>query len=193
MNEAIARLDIDEVSSFQIRRYTPSIDMEKISHHDFIVPSAANCHGLFEHEMIAKSAKSDWQRHALSEADSDGSAITGLRASVSFIAEQEWEGEVIRIEEDRFLGRLHDLSEWNDASFCEETEFSLKEISETDLSLLKEGAIFRWSLGFSRTPAGTRERTSRIVFRRLPAWTKKDLALSTQRAEELWKSIEWDD
>lgn len=193
MSEAIARLDFDEASSFQIRQYTPSIEMEKISHHTFIAPIVDNCYSHLQHDIIAKSAKSDWQRHGLSEADSDGSAMTGLRASVSFIAEQEWEGEVIRIEGDRFIGRLHDLSEWNDASFCEETDFSLKEISETDLSLVKEGAIFRWSLGFSRTPAGTRERTSRIVFRRLPAWTKKDLALSTQRAEELWKSIEWDD
>lgn len=144
-------------------------------------------------ELSIRHAQSSWQRSALKSKELANLYNSNGKPLSSFIAEQEWEGEVISISEDKFIARLYDLTHTEKTTTQEESEFETREISESDLSLLKEGAIFRWSLGFSRSISGTRERTSRLVFRRLPAWTRKEIMDSRAEAENLLSQIEWDD
>lgn len=116
-----------------------------------------------------------------------------LRAATAFVAEQEWEGEVVELCDDAFIARLHDLTCEQPRDIFEEAEFSIRDISDYEIPLLKEGAIFRWSLGYYRTSTGGRSRGARLVFRRLPAWTPREIAQSQQEARKLMESIEWDD
>lgn len=106
----------------------------------------------------------------------------------SFIAEQEWEGYVTRIDDDYFYAQLLDLT---NHGVEEEAQFERSEVSPNHDALLKEGALFRWSIGYERLRGGTRRRSSSIVFRRLPAWSKREIETSKKEAEQLIADIQW--
>jgi hypothetical protein len=112
------------------------------------------------------------------------------RARAIFLPLQEWEGTVTRLLDDAFIGSMVDLSE-REKGFQEEAEFPLSDLPRDAHPLLKEGAIFRWSIGYSIVD-GTRYRASRIVFRRMPAWTKRDLETAVRYASDLSKSVTWE-
>lgn len=113
----------------------------------------------------------------------------GVALDNSFVAEQEWEGYVTEISDEEFSAYLVDLT---NAGIEEEAVFSIDEVSDIHRSLLKEGAVFRWSIGYERGKGGTKKRASSIVFRRLPAWTKRDIAKSIEEAEQYQTSITWE-
>ncbi len=95
---------------------------------------------------------------------------------------QEWEGYVVDIGNDEFVARLLDLSAGR-IHESEEAIIPMAEISEHDASRMVAGSIFRWVIGYERSPEGTRKRVSQIVFRDLPRVTESDL----QQGEE-WAS-----
>lgn len=113
----------------------------------------------------------------------------GVALDNSFVAEQEWEGYVTSISGEDFSAHLLDLT---NTGVEEEATFSIEEVSNIHRDLIKEGAIFRWSIGYERGKGGTKKRASSIVFRRLPAWTKRDIAKSLQEAEQYQKNITWE-
>lgn len=107
------------------------------------------------------------------------------RVRDAFIPLQEWEGLVLEVRADGgFVARLTDVAAQGQ-SVEEEAEFPATEINDDDRPLVVAGAIFRWTVGFLRSSAGTRKRTSQVVFRRLPQWTKNDLARADKQADEL--------
>ena len=67
-----------------------------------------------------------------------------------------------------FVAKLTDLTDPSQLS--EEAVFSRQELSDGDLPLLVEGAVFRWTIGY-KTRGGQKERVSNISFLRLPAWS----------------------
>jgi|GEM_PF-4688112 len=104
------------------------------------------------------------------------------------IALQQWECVVLDIGPEYFSARLHDLTADNPE---EEAEFSVEDIKEDDLDLLRSGAVFYWSVGYYTSTSGQKMRTSIIKFRRLPAWCERELALIEQGAKELGRAIGW--
>lgn len=104
---------------------------------------------------------------------------------------QEWEGYVSEVRENTFTARLVDMTA-NQKIEDEIGEFSIEELSEDNVALLREGAVFRWVIGYQRSKAGTKRRVSEIVFRRLPAWTNRDLAEAKSRAISLVNDIVWE-
>ena len=107
----------------------------------------------------------------------------------SFIAEQEWEGTVLNIDEETFVARLHDLSV-SETTNLEEADFPISDISDSDHDLLVPGAVFRWCIGYLKEH-GTKSRMSKIVFRHLPAWRETDLVDAEHRANQIANSIDW--
>jgi hypothetical protein len=65
-----------------------------------------------------------------------------------------------------------------------EAVLSTEEISEDDLPLLKEGAVLYWTIGY-KTRTGTRERVSTVRLRRLPVWSRAEIARVRSQAHEL--------
>jgi len=95
-------------------------------------------------------------------------------ARYAFSVLQEWEGHVLSIAKDTFTARLVDVTtEYSNEE--EEADFPLDDLENADRSRIRAGAIFRWIIGYRRGPGGTKGRESRIVFRNLPAWTRKEL------------------
>lgn len=103
---------------------------------------------------------------------------------------QEWEGYVTEITETSFVAHLIDRTAGK--TIPEELmEFAIEELSDDNKELLQEGAIFRWSIGYHKFH-GTKRKASDIVFRRLPAFTKKDLVAAEARATRLSEALTWD-
>jgi hypothetical protein len=109
----------------------------------------------------------------------------------SFNALQEWEGVVLEVGAESFTARLTDLTAGNKIE-TEEADFPIDDLRDEDRERLRSGAVFRWAIGYHRSPGGTRTRASRIVFRRLPAWTEQELRAARREAERLSAAIEWD-
>lgn len=95
---------------------------------------------------------------------------------------QQWEGTVTELDQDEFTATLRDLTDETRPS--ESANFSLDEVSESDLPLVALGAVFRWSIGY-RTRKGQKERVSNISFLRLPAWSATAAERVGRRATEL--------
>jgi len=100
--------------------------------------------------------------------------IPPMRPRSTLHALQEWEGYVVDIEDDEFVARLIDLTAGHSHE-TEEATIPLSEISEYDASRMVLGSIFRWVIGYERSPEGTKTRVSRIVFRDLPRVTEADV------------------
>jgi hypothetical protein len=109
-------------------------------------------------------------------------------AQDSFLLMQKWEGVVTQIGDDSFLATLRDISAGGED---EEAEIFTEEISPADMSLLGKGAVFYWCIGYRDTLTGQRIRASEIRFRRLPAWSKRELDAAQKEAEELSDLLKW--
>jgi hypothetical protein len=107
-----------------------------------------------------------------------------------FISLQKWEGAVLEVKEDSFFARLIDLT---DSNIDEEAEFSIEELSPEDIPLLKPGAIFYWNIGYLDKRTGQRIHASVIRFRRLPAWTSKEIKQVQDEAARLQELFEWEE
>ena len=94
---------------------------------------------------------------------------------------QEWEGEVVSVSGNEFVAYLHDLTQ---ESPREEASFQIDEVSEEDRTLIRTGAVFYWIIGY-KTARGQRTTESFLRFRRLPAWSKRDLDRRDERAAVL--------
>jgi hypothetical protein len=79
-----------------------------------------------------------------------------------------------------------DLTDLTNASTPDfQAEFPIEELSESDAKKLKPGLVFRWAVGYQRSPQGTKMRCSQIVFRDLPQWTARELTKAADEANEL--------
>jgi hypothetical protein len=111
-----------------------------------------------------------------------------LQEGARFLVAQKWEGAVTAVEGDYFIARLTDLTA---GTAQEEVELPLEEVSDDDRPLVEVGAVFYWSIGYDVARGGQRTRASRIRFRRLPAWTAKELAEAKERAKKLKEDLGW--
>ncbi|MBI2393098.1 MAG: hypothetical protein HYV09_26170 [Deltaproteobacteria bacterium] len=100
-----------------------------------------------------------------------------------FDLRQQWEGTVQAIEGEDVVAVLRDLTDPSRPE--EEVTIGLDEVSPDDRPLVSPGAIFYWSIGYRTSPFGQVERVSAIRFRRLPAWSKRDIRRIEERTREL--------
>lgn len=105
-----------------------------------------------------------------------------------FLLMQRWEGYVLKIEEDTFISLIYDQTNSNNDP--EEVELYLEDVSAADRPLLQEGAVFYWSIGYEDLSNGERRRSSIIRFRRLPAWSRKELRRFEDEALSLKSLLE---
>jgi len=109
----------------------------------------------------------------------------------SFHPLQEWEGTVTHISGDTFTATLTDLTE-NKQYADEAAEIPIDELTDDDREMLAPGRVFRWAIGYQRSAGGTKRRVSQISFRRLPQWTKANLAKAEEEAKSVARTLKWD-
>ena len=114
---------------------------------------------------------------------------SSLPRQVAFHALQEWEGHVLEVHDDEIVAALVDLTA-NSSHEEEEAVIPLTEIADDDAAALRVGAIFRWVIGYERSPSGTKKRVSQIVFRDLPRVTERDLQQGREWARETRRAFD---
>lgn len=103
---------------------------------------------------------------------------------------QQFEGTVLDVGEGEFSARLVDRT--HPQRPTEIATFESSEVSEGDLPLLHPGAVFYLSIGYRIRSWGQRVREFTISFRRIPVWTRTDLAAIRANASE-WRYMLDDD
>jgi len=103
-----------------------------------------------------------------------------------FVALQRFEGYVESIGETTFTARLVDLAGRLPE---EEAEFFLDDVSEGDTGLMEPGAVFYWSLGYRVSSTRQRSKVSLLRFRRLPAWSERDIQRAQAEAERMLEQL----
>ena len=98
---------------------------------------------------------------------------------------QQWEGVVTDTTDDSFFAELQDLGK--PLVPLEIVEVAIDEVPEDDRSLLVEGAVFYWSIGYETSPGGQLKRMSEVRLRRTPRWTKRSLQQAKKQAEEMFE------
>jgi len=96
---------------------------------------------------------------------------------------QLWEGRITEITENTFSARISDKT--NPKLPDEIVTLDIEEISPSDLSLVKLGSVFYWSIRYADFPGRGRSKESKIRFRRLPNWTKKEVEKAIKTGTEL--------
>ncbi|MCY3715805.1 MAG: hypothetical protein OXG92_04975 [Chloroflexi bacterium] len=104
----------------------------------------------------------------------------------------EWEGYIDQVNGNEFFVKMVNIN--TNKSVPEDlATFSVSDVSEHDLKLLKKGAYVRFILGRERFPSGEIRNVSQLFFRRLPAHSKKDFDRANRKAKDLLDSINWID
>jgi hypothetical protein len=81
----------------------------------------------------------------------------------------QWEGVVEEVNGGGFRARLRPLTAPQEGGRVEYADFEYIDLSNaSDHELVARGAVFYWTVGRSRNPAGTITNTSLLRFRRLP-------------------------
>ena len=108
-----------------------------------------------------------------------------------FAASHHWEGVVEEITDRGFRGRLIPFASGQpDESQIEFAEFSFDDLQdESERSLVAVDAVFYWTIGVSRSSAGTRTNRSLVRFRRLPPTTGYWSREAAKRAKELLEEL----
>lgn len=101
------------------------------------------------------------------------------------IISHHWECTVLSVGATSFAAALRSLRDPIDSE--KEADIPIEAVTPDDVELLEAGAIFYWTIGYEISAGGTRRRTSQLKFRRLPAWTKKDIARVRERGKELFE------
>lgn len=101
---------------------------------------------------------------------------------------KHWEGVVINVEAETFSADLR-LVESSYPVADSQIEIDLDNVPEGDRSLVQKGSVFYLTVG-TRYPAGGRpEKSTRLVFRRMPRWSEGDIRRSEAIAEDLWRKL----
>jgi hypothetical protein len=105
-------------------------------------------------------------------------------AAYTFDMRGQWEGTVTKVDArtEEFSVVLRDIK--NPGSEEYDAVFSIEDVTLEDRDLLTEGAIFYWTIGYEQR-RGQRRHVSEVRFRRLPAWSRADLARVEKAAREL--------
>jgi len=110
----------------------------------------------------------------------------GKATGRSLIPLEEWEGVVDWVDGDEFGATLTDAS----GTEREFGEFSIEdEVSHDDEPLVSPGAVFYWTIARARSESGQRSLVSLIRFRRLPAWSHKEILDGQDKAAALARRL----
>jgi len=96
---------------------------------------------------------------------------------------QFWEGRVTDIFDNTFSAIISDKT--NPDLPDELVTLDIEEVTPSDLSLLTLGSVFYWSIRYADFPGRGRSKESKIRFRRLPAWTQKEINRAIDTGTEL--------
>jgi hypothetical protein len=117
--------------------------------------------------------------HTVSGSESIPIATSTIERSGTFVSLKTWSGTVLSIGRETFWAHV-----CGSDGVEEEVEFFISDVGIDDRSLLSEGAIFYFNIGYSKSKYGQLSRQSVLKFRRIPNWTSDEILDARKRAQE---------
>jgi hypothetical protein len=121
------------------------------------------------------------QREIRTAASSEPRRQSGAEVSVL----GEWDGYVEAIRREYFVGRMRGLRGIGVVGKDEEAEIPISDVDEADKDLLVPGGYFRLMVCYERPRVGQKRKFTQIIFRRLPAYTKREIDAAEREADEI--------
>jgi len=97
----------------------------------------------------------------------------------------EWDGYVEKISKDHFVARMRGLKGKGVEGSDEEAEIPMSLVDAADLDLVVPGGFFRLIVTDEKPKVGPKRSYTSVQFRRLPAYTKRDLDAAEREADEI--------
>jgi hypothetical protein len=97
----------------------------------------------------------------------------------------EWDGYVEEIHKDYFVARMRGVRGKGVEGSDEEAEIPLADVDTADMDLVALGGFFCLVITDEKPKVGPKRRYTSVQFRRLPAYTKRDLAAAEREADEI--------
>jgi hypothetical protein len=115
--------------------------------------------------------------------------ITGSQRGITSTLLAEWQGCVTSIDSDSFTAELHGLVGIGVAGAVELAEIPVSDVRFEDKTLFREGAFFRLCISYEKSPTGNLRRYTEVIFRRLPAYTQRELEEAREDAQEFMRGL----
>ncbi|NNF95572.1 MAG: hypothetical protein HKM94_01435 [Halobacteria archaeon] len=99
-----------------------------------------------------------------------------------------WEGVVTEVERNCFFAsmrRTNSKIERAEAEF----EIDIDNVAKGDRELVQNGSVFYLTVGISYPRGQGPQKTTRLIFRRMPRWSSRDIARAEAAATELWEKL----
>lgn len=155
--------------------------------------SGAEAVSAMPESIEEKSFTNDTFSNEESEPETQSKALTHIRKTFKpsvrgrlpghYELLQLWEGYVLSVSDNEFQARIIDKTIPENPE--EEVVLPIKEVTEEDIKLLEEGAVFYWSIRYVDRPGEGRSRDSLIRLRRLPSITRKEIEIAKSEAKNL--------
>ena len=101
---------------------------------------------------------------------------------------KNWEGIVTSVEDASFFAAMRETESEIDRA-VDEFEIDIDNVDDSDRELVSEGAVFYLTV-LTRHPKGEGlQKTTRIVFRRMPRWSSRDIERAEFAATDLWEKL----
>lgn len=99
-----------------------------------------------------------------------------------------WEGVVTAVEGDSFFASMR-RSNGKTERAEDEFEIDIDNVAMGDRDLVHVGAVFYLTVGIRRPRGEGPQKTTRVVFRRMPRWSSRDIKRAEAAATELWEKL----
>lgn len=109
-------------------------------------------------------------------------------SAAGFEVVRNWEGVVTAVDHSVFYGAVRDTSDIVQVPE-DELEIEFDSVAEGDRDLVREGAVFYFTVGNRRVRGGSREISTRIVFRRMPRWSLRDIERAESATTDLYEKL----
>ena len=144
------------------------------------------------HTTLKRPEDVDGQRNHHIALEEGSPSLTPLNTNSpiqpSVVSFFEWEGIVDEVNGETFTATMRGVVGVKDVE--EFATFDFADVS-SGIELIQPGAVFRLSLGLQNS-RGTRQKFSRLVFRRLPAWSKATLEKKHNEVSEIFEKLVWE-
>ena len=101
----------------------------------------------------------------------------------------EWHGQVTRLGANTFTAELKGRHGSGVAGSEDEAIIPLEDVREEDSELVRIGAFFRLCISYEVNSGGSKRRFTEVIFRRMPAYRREELAAAQERARDITRAI----
>lgn len=108
-----------------------------------------------------------------------------------FMVLKNWEGVVTAVERETFFASMRQTNS-NDRIAEDGIEIDIDNVPAGDHELVRVGAVFYLTVGISYPRGERQQKTTQLIFRRMPRWSSQDIVRAEKSTDDLWDKLHSD-